>query len=77
MIHLTWSPGVKSKQTLADDNRSVSVITSLKIHGNPWSQVSIITSLKIYGNPWSQVCVITSIMTHGNPCHRSVLLKVL
>ena len=38
MIHLTWSPGVKSKQTLADDNRSVSVITSLKIHGQPWSQ---------------------------------------
>ena len=23
VIHLTWSPGVKSKQTLADDNRSV------------------------------------------------------
>jgi len=38
VIHLTWSPGVKSKQTLADDNRSVSVITSLKIHGQPWSQ---------------------------------------
>ena len=38
MIHLTWSPGVKSKQTLADDNRSVSVITSLKIHAHPWSQ---------------------------------------
>ena len=29
---------MKSKQTLADDNRSVSVITSLKIHGQPWSQ---------------------------------------
>ena len=29
VIHLTWSPGVKSKQTLADDNRSVSVITRL------------------------------------------------
>lgn len=38
LIHLTWSPGIKSKQTLADDERSVSVVLSLKLYGSPWSQ---------------------------------------
>ena len=38
LIHLTWSPGIKSKQTLADDERSVSVVLSLKLYGQPWSQ---------------------------------------
>ncbi len=37
-IHLTWSPGIKSKQTLADDERSVSVVISLKLSGSPWNQ---------------------------------------
>jgi len=35
---MTWSPGIKSKQTLADDDRSVSVVLSLKLSGSPWSQ---------------------------------------
>ena len=38
IIHLTWSPGIKSKQTLADDDRSVSVVISLKLSGTPWNQ---------------------------------------
>ena len=38
IIHLTWSPGIKSKQTLADDDRSVSVVISLKLSGSPWNQ---------------------------------------
>ena len=38
IIHLTWSPGIKSKQTLADDERSVSVVISLKLSGTPWNQ---------------------------------------
>ena len=33
-------------QTLADDNRSVSVITSLKIHGHPWSQVQPVAEVQ-------------------------------
>ena len=37
-IHMTWSPGIKSKQTLADDERSVSVVISLKLSGTPWNQ---------------------------------------
>ena len=37
LIHLTWKPGIKSKQTLADDERSVSVVISLKLYGSPWS----------------------------------------
>ena len=32
VIHLTWSPGVKSKQTLADDNRSVYLDIYLFLH---------------------------------------------
>lgn len=38
IIHLTWSPGIKSKQTLADDERSVSVVISLRLSGTPWNQ---------------------------------------
>ena len=38
VVHLTWSPGIKSKQTLADDERSVSVVISLKLSGTPWNQ---------------------------------------
>ncbi|CAB4057449.1 unnamed protein product [Lepeophtheirus salmonis] len=38
IIHLTWSPGIKSKQTLADDERSVTVVIALKLCGNPWTQ---------------------------------------
>ncbi len=37
-IHMSWSPGIKSKQTLADDERSVSVVISLKLAGSPWNQ---------------------------------------
>ena len=35
---MSWSPGIKSKQTLADDERSVSVVISLKLAGTPWNQ---------------------------------------
>ena len=65
VIHLTWSPGVKSKQTLADDNRSVYLDIYLFIHIYfiiyisildlyIYRSVSVITSLKIHGQPWSQ-----------------------
>ena len=67
VIHLTWSPGVKSKQTLADDNRSVSVITRLSsvlksmnnIHDHDngyhynWNISSMmITNVFQFENPW-------------------------
>ena len=35
---MTWSGGIKSKQTLADDERSVSVVIALKLSGTPWNQ---------------------------------------
>ena len=35
---MTWSPGIKSKQTLADDERSVSVVLSVRLAGAPWNQ---------------------------------------
>ena len=60
LIHLTWKPGIKSKQTLADDERSVSVVISLKLYGSPWSPAvynSGTTKLHLYTYQLLIVCL--------------------